>query len=119
MKVIIVYRPDSKVSVIHPNYSNKKEDETEDVFLERVRLKTNVSDHPFDIVDKTSLPQDRSKRDKWRGEKGKGIKIDESIITLAEKRQALEDELDAELENPSGNPMKALKLQRRLDKGAF
>lgn len=73
---------------------------------------------PFDDIDPATLP-DRKDRDKWRGSKATGLRVDQSVVTLAERRQAVEDALDAELAKPVPNAVTALKLQRRLDKRDF
>lgn len=66
-------------------------------------------------IDPTALP-DRKDRDKLRGKKGEGIRVDHSIVTMSEKRQAIEDGLDAELAQTNPDPVKAMKLQRKLEK---
>lgn len=53
---------------------------------------------------------------KLRGEKGKGIWIDESIITPKEARKAKEDALDAELAKPNPDPVTVIRLNRELEK---
>ncbi len=120
MKVIVIYKPDGQIAVIHPAYNKKRADESEVKFLERVRVKvikdTDLEALPFDVIDKASLPADRLNRDKWRGEKDKGIRIDNSVVTLAERRKAVEDALDVELGKTNADPMKAIRLQRQLEK---
>jgi hypothetical protein len=73
---------------------------------------------PHDDIEPSELPS-RKDRDKWRGKKGQGIYIDHSIITEAEKRQAIEDELDAELTKDNPDAIKAVRLQRKLDKRQY
>lgn len=67
MKSIIYERPDGGVSIVHPVYGNKNDKETEEEFLDRVRIK----DVPIDasnirIVDRESLPSDRTFRNAWK-----------------------------------------------------
>ncbi len=120
MKCRIVYKPDGTVSVIHPVSKARKPKETEAAFLKRVFGKavkgTELEGLPYDDVEPSSLPQDRKDRDKWRGKKGEGIKVDSSIITIAEKRQAIENELDAELAKAAPDPVQVIKLERKLQK---
>lgn len=119
MKVIAVYRPDG-VSVIHPIYSKKKDTETEDEFLERIRLKAvrgiNLESYPYDFIDDSSLPQDRDNRDKWRGSQGVGVSVDNSVVTKAEKIAQIENDIDAELDEVNPDMVKVAKLQRKLQK---
>lgn len=121
MKCRIFYKPDGTVSILHPAPKARLQDETDKKFLNRVAKKavagTELEGLEFDDVEPDELPS-RKDRDKWRGAKGGGIHVDESIVTKAEKRQALEDELDAELAKPEAevNTAKAMKLQRKLDK---
>lgn len=77
-KVIVVYKPDKSVAVIHPAYKAQKQGESETDFLERVRNDNlELKDLPFDMVDKTEIPQTREDRQAWEGEKGKGIKVNQ------------------------------------------
>lgn len=120
MKCRIVYKPDGQVSIIHPAPNARMPKETENAFLKRVFEKT-MSDSgfkglPYEDVDKSTLPQDRKDRDKWRGNKESGIYVDHTIVTEQEKRQAVEDQLDAELAKDEPNSVKVIGLQRKLDK---
>lgn len=117
MKHRIVYKPDGSVSIINPIPEAKREDETEEEFLTRNQNKIPaLAGLPYDDVEKDDLPADRSQRDKWRGSKGAGVYVDESVITEPERRKALEEELDLELERQNPNPVTAIRLQRRLQK---
>jgi hypothetical protein len=78
-------------------------------------VKAGLSVMPFDDIDSNDFP-DKTKKAKWRGEKGKGVWVDESIITPAEARKAKEDELDAELAKESPDPVKVIRLNRDLEK---
>ena len=97
----------------------KIETETDDALLARVYKKatkgTELEGLPCEDIDPKTLPS-RKYRDKWRGKKGDGIKVDHSVVTKAEKRQLLEDKLDVELDKPTPDPIKAMKLQRQLQK---
>lgn len=136
-KAAIVYslsdNPSGRLQIAYiRSIGGKAEIESDDVFLERVSEKAVKAGRtikpdgtmvpgpleglPFEDVDPSTLPQDRKNRDKWRGKKGKGIKVDPSVVTVAEKRQAVEDELDTELAKASPDSVQAIKLQRKLDK---
>lgn len=70
---------------------------------------------PFDDIDPATLP-DKIDREKWRGSKGAGVSVDATVITLAERRKAKEDALDAELAKPSPDAVETARLSRDLDK---
>ncbi|MBI5233523.1 MAG: hypothetical protein HY880_04140 [Deltaproteobacteria bacterium] len=116
----VYYQTDGQVSVVYPAPKEKRDGETGEAFLERVcqRLDTNLNTLPFDDMDASILPS-RTDREKWRGSKGQGIKVDTTIITKAERRKAVETSLDAELAKPNGNPITAMRLQRQLEKGDY
>lgn len=129
-KVRVVYKPGGEVAVLHPAPNARRKGETEEEQLERYyqqatkrRVDPETGEEvihkleglPNEDVPVANLP-DRAQRDRWRGEKGQGIVVDPSVITLADRKKALEDELDAEIAAPGGNPMTAMALQRRLDR---
>lgn len=122
MKCRIIYKPDETVAVIHAAKKAQKPGETEEDFLERVFAKaitgTDFEGLPFDDIEPDELP-DRKDRAKWRGTKEIGVKVDPTIVTKAEKRQAIEDELDAELEKEEPDLKLVAKLQRRLAKKEY
>ena len=72
--------------------------------------KTDV-DYPSEYNDEN--------REKLRGEKGQPLRIDNTVVTQAEKRKTVEDELDAELAKQSPSAVKAIKLNRKLEKKDF
>lgn len=121
-KVRAIYMPDKIIKTLILPSHMRREGETEEEHLERfhqemiTKGRTDL-DAPFDDFDEKDLPrQDGFNRAKWRGEKGKGVWIDDSVVTEAEKRKAVEDELDAELAKPNTDLKKVAKLQRKLDK---
>jgi hypothetical protein len=69
----------------------------------------------FKDMDDSQIPQDRLDRDRWRGTKATGIKVDATVIL----RRDIEEQLDAELAKPVPNSIAALKLQRKLDKKEY
>lgn len=118
--VRVFYRPDNTVAVLRvaPQACSPKEKPAS--CLSRIAKRDCPHDDrgaclPFDDMDDSRLP-DRAKRGKWRAKKGQGIKVDETIVTPEEHRASIEKELDDELSKPTPDPIKALKLQRQLDK---
>ena len=90
---------------------------------ESKRQKANIPTRPMLVgatykdMDESQLPTyDTVTRNKWKPKAGGGVEIDHSVVTRPEKRQILEDTLDAELDKPSPDIKKAMKLQRKLDK---
>jgi len=78
-KIIVIYKPNKEVSIIHPAYKTRIVDESLMDFLERTRLKatkgTSSEDYPYDIMDSDNLP-DIEDREYWEGEIGEGVIID-------------------------------------------
>jgi hypothetical protein len=114
----VFYRVDGSVAINHPNPRYKMSEETDEEFLDRMASKAVEGDSSlqgleYEDMDTSQLP-DRSngKRNKWRGAKGQGVHIDESVITAYDIRQQLDEELD----KSSPNPVTILKLQRKLQK---
>ena len=75
MKARILYNTDGTVSIIHPAPKSRREDETEEQWLERVFTKSTPTDATFKDVDEALLPQDRDFRNAW-GKGAEGIDID-------------------------------------------
>ncbi len=117
----VYYHADDSVSIIIPALKSRRKGESEAVWLKRVYEKTEQfrDGLPFDDIDTSQLPPDRKARDKWRGSKGNGVHVDNTIVTVAEKRQKVEDDLDAELAKPAPNAIVAMRLQRKLDKREY
>jgi hypothetical protein len=118
-KIRILYQPDEQVVLLHPALKNRRLGESEEQHLKRyykeiISKFPKYKDLPFEDKHVDDLPKED--REKWRGSKGNGVRIDESIKTVQEKRKVVEDALDAELAKPDGDPMKALRLQRKLNK---
>lgn len=113
MKIRIFYKPDNTLQHLYL-VRNLNEGETFEQALDAETKKIGIT-YPYDDYEPTALP-DKSKKEKWRGQKGKGIWIDESIVTPAEKRKAKEEELDAELNKPNPDPVKVIRLNRELEK---
>ena len=111
-KVRVFYRLDGGVSIFHPAPKSKRPDETEDAWFERVSAKAmrpNVYDDegklldgspyhglPYDDVDVSTLPADRSTRDAWEGEKGKGVKVNQGKANKIAKAKERTEKIEAE-----------------------
>ncbi len=118
-KVRIWYHNDEKISVSHPDKRPEKKpkglsmDEWALEQFENVLVKVpRFQGLDFEDINPSQLPQDRKDRNRWRGTKAQGIKVDSTVVL----RQDLLDQLDAELDKPNSDLKKALKLQRRIDK---
>ena len=109
------------VSVINADMDQKKDDESENKFLNRFFKKTmdkcpRYKGQPFFDTTTDKLPDD-SKRDKWRMKSDKkGIKVDSLVITINEKIQAILDEIEVEKAMPEGkmNVEKVVRLQEKI-----
>ena len=113
MKIRVFYKPDNLICLLHL-VRELKEGETFEQALDAETIKTGLN-FPYDDFDPKDFP-DKSKKEKWRGEKGKGIWVDETIITPKERRQAKELELDTELAKPNPDPVLVIRLNRELEK---
>ena len=115
----VYYYPDGQIVVLQPS-GIKLDNETKDEFFIRQIEKSfyHKQGLDYDDIDTSQLPVD-AERDKWRGSKGNGIHIDNTIVTVREKRQKVEDDLDTELVKSNPNAIKAIKLQRKLDKREY
>ena len=85
-KVRVVYKADKTVSIIH--IVSQRDGETEEQTLQRIQDKDPaLKGFPFADMDISKLPVRDKNRNKWRGEKGKGVWIDQSVKTEAEKKE--------------------------------
>ena len=112
------YGKGGRVFVQHVDYRRKPDDESDAAFAAKefaIALKNNPAKYKpmtFEDVDDSQLPQDRSKRDKWRGSKGNGVHVDDTVIL----RQDIQEQLDFELAVAEPDVINVIKLQRKLDK---
>lgn len=113
-KVRVLYLPNGEIRVIHP-VRPKNKGETDEQYFDTNAKKVGLDDLPYEDMLKTDLP-DRKDRAKWRGEKGKGIKIDHSIVTPAEKKKKMEDEINLERAKKPPDMLKLFDLQEGLRK---
>ncbi len=98
--------------------------ETDAELIDRTATKyaneVGIADLEYVDVLRDSLPANRIDREKWRWQAGgQGIRVAAEVVTRAEARQLLEDQLDAELAKASPSPIVAMRLQRKLDKREF
>ena len=120
----VVYKPDGTVAVIHAALDARDVEggETLEAFYTRAfgaaMAGTELEGLPYDDIDPATLPS-RTEREMWRGAKGAGVWIDTTVKTTAERRAALEAQIDAELAQASPDPVRLLKLKRKLEKGEF
>ncbi len=112
------YHPDQKISVSYPDLRPEKKPEglTADEWIDRqlnlVPIKApQFAELDFEDIDSSTLPQDRKDRDRWRGNKTTGIKIDNTVVL----RKDLLKQLDGELAKSSPNVVKTMRLQRKID----
>jgi hypothetical protein len=116
-KVRVSYRPDGGVSITTFLKEACLLGETELQCMDRIYSENEtIKDLPYDDLDPSQLPQDRKDRDKWKGEKGRGIWVDTSLVTKSEKTKELQEELDKELAKNNPSTVKVVKLQRLIER---
>ena len=121
------YGADEKIFVSHVDYKRKPPVQTAQEFFDaemtKILLKnpTKYRSLDFEDLDDSTLPDccimntaDRlaGKREKLRGNKAAGLRIDNSVRV----RQDVENELDAELDSDSPDMKKVAKYERKLRK---
>jgi len=114
--VRVFYRPDGGVSILHFVTDACRQRETKTQCMDRISGDSAYKNLPYDDMPLSQLPKDRADRDKWRGEKGKGVRVDHSLITKNEKINQLNSELDKELDKNEPNSSRVLKLQHLVEK---
>ena len=95
MKFRVFQDVDGSVRIVHPNPRYRLDGESDDAFIERIGQKTVLGDPslaglPFVDVDEATLPNDHSKREKWRGQ-GEKIVVGNSIPDKPHPKQGLID----------------------------
>lgn len=66
MKVRIICKPDNSVSIIYPAWSQKRDEQTEEQFLDTIQNKMpDLKKLPFYDCDESELPEDRQLRHCW------------------------------------------------------
>lgn len=115
-KVRVFYRPDGGVSILRVLADSCNGLSIKDC-LDRETQKSNLKNiESYEDIPESDLPQGRTDRDKWRGEKGKGIWIDKTLVTKSEKMQELRQKLEEELEKDNPDSKKVSNLQIKIEK---
>lgn len=115
-KARVFYREDGGISIMQFVASSCQQGENQTQCMDRIAADDLYKNLPYDDIPSDQIPKDRKDRDKWRGEKGRGIWIDNSLVTKNEKIEELKEKLDKELDNESPDPNKVIKLQRLIEK---
>lgn len=116
--VRVFYSPDGKVAILRAIMC--REGETPQACLDRIGAKdcprgAHGACLPYDDIDDQTLPA-RATRNKWRGDKRGGLRVDASIITKAERIEAAEKAIDLELAKPDPRQVEVIRLSRELEK---
>lgn len=115
MKIRAFYKPNGEVILMYL-VRPLKEGETYEQALDAESSRASYGTLPHDDYDPKDFP-DKTKKDKWRGEKGKGIWIDESIVTPKELIAQKKKELQEELAKESPDPVKVVRMFMNLKEG--
>lgn len=120
--VMVILSPRARRTIVDAN--GNEQPETDQVFLDRVCEKA-MANHPqkdaeFVDLDRSQFPQNSS-RAKWRWDDNHPTKIREdlSVITDADRKKTLEDNLDSELAKQSPNSVAVVQMFRDLQKGNY
>lgn len=113
------YHLDGKISVSYPDLRKDRQpegmttDEWIDYQLEQVPIKApQFAGLDFEDKEVSELPQDRADRDRWRGTKTTGIKINTNIVL----REDLFKQIDEELDKSSPSIIMLERLRRKIEK---
>ena len=122
MNTRIIYKKDKTVVQLRPDEKTRRKGETDKQMIDRlykkmVEAQPELKGLPYEDKHPDELP--KTDGAKWRGSKGKGVHEDETVKTEAEKRQALEYDIDSELALDAPDLLKIARLQRRLQKGEY
>lgn len=110
------YREDGGVSIMYFVAEACIKGEIMKTCMDRSMGESDLKDLPYDDVTYDQIPTDRSTRDQWRGKKGRGIWVDETLRTKAIEMANLDAQLDEELIKAEPNPSRVLKLQSLKEK---
>ncbi len=114
--VRVHYRLDGSVSVSSYVREACKDGETETACRDRIDATTPYAGLSYDDVRVEDLPADRTFRDKWRGEKGRGVWVDNTLTTRKDKMEEYQKKIDEELEKDRPDSSDVLKLQHLIEK---
>lgn len=85
--VRVFYKPDKSVVIIHPAPKSKVPTETEEQWLERVFNQATESNGlgglPYEDIDSSLLPAERSERSAWEGSIGQPISVNQDKANAA------------------------------------
>ena len=119
----VYYETDGNVRILVPAQNCRRVNESDTDLFNRIVADAERKDPSLVSMDSEEkdvrdfpVGYDNSNREKLRGEKGQPLRIDNTVVTQAEKRKTVEDELDAELAKQSPSAVKAIKLNRKLEK---
>lgn len=116
-KARVYYKADGSVSIEYFVQEACSEGEAEKACMDRLSIKSGHEGMPYDDIDPAhDLPKDRATRDKWRGEKGRGIWVEDSLTTRKEKIEEYRSKIEEELDRERPDPSRVLKLQRMIEK---
>ena len=115
-KVRVYYEKDGRVLITSFVAEACIHGETDTACMDRITIQNSMGNMEYEDMFPQDLPQDRTFRDKWRGAKGRGIHIDQSIITQQDKIKEYRTQLEEELDKESPNPSRVLKMQRMIEK---
>ena len=108
MIIRVFYNPDGTIAdILQPGSGRDPDDCTKKAGYEHLE---------YDDMDMADLPKGKGTRGKLRGEKGKGVWIDETFETKDEVVAILKQKLDDELDAKNADPIKAMRLQRDIER---
>lgn len=118
-KVRVWYHNNEKVSVSYPDVRPEKKpkdltmDEWADKQLDNVATKApQYAGLDYTDTDSSLIPIRDENRDRWRGTKTTGIRIDDTLVL----RQDLLQQIDDELAKPSPSIIELERLRRKLER---
>lgn len=79
MKSIVFYKKDKSVIIVHPARTSIFYGNEEKMLNRLYECNPELKELDYDWIDIKDLPQSREKRNQWKGEKGKGVFIEENL----------------------------------------
>jgi len=96
----IIKKNDGSIEIIIPVMKNKKDNETLEEFYNRVFDKVQLPRYdenenqvnelynlPYEDIDSSLIPQDRTNRNEWRKDPGKNIEVDQVKKALKDQKK--------------------------------
>jgi hypothetical protein len=116
-KVRVVYRHGGKISEIYLVEKARRPNETDEQMFDRIQAKIpDLQNMPYDDMDASKLPAMDNNRSKWRGAKGKGVWVDNTIVLRREVIEQKQLELDNELAKTQPDTVAIVRLNREIEK---